>query len=82
MGDRRKLENAAFVLPLFGAILLIPPLANVFNKDLTIFGVPLEVLYLFAIWCILIVATFFLSHRMSETPAASRSDAEKTGDES
>jgi len=66
MGERRKLENAAFVLPLFGALLLIPPLANVFNRDVMIFGVPLEVIYLFGVWTALIGITAFLSQRMGD----------------
>ena len=61
MVERRKLETAAFVLPVFGAFLFVPPLLGVFNVPETIFGIPIVSIYLFAVWIGLIVATFVLS---------------------
>lgn len=85
MPDRRKLENAALAVPVFGAVLMVPPLINVFDVPVTIFGAPLEVVYLFAVWIALIGITAILSRRVKDvSPEGPRgSDAsEKTGDES
>lgn len=85
MPDRRKLENAALVVPVFGAVLMVPPLISVFDVPVTIFGAPLETVYLFAVWVALIGITALLSRRMKDTsledPQGSDS-GEKSGDES
>lgn len=84
MPSRRKLENAAFVLPVFGAALIVPPLINVFNVPMMVGGVPVEVIYLFAVWTLMIGATAWLSRHMGHgtsndgeaqpPPEASRGD--------
>lgn len=66
MPDRRKLENAALALPVFGAILMVPPLIGIFNVSHTVFGIPVPVIYLFSLWISLIGATVFLSSRMND----------------
>ncbi len=64
MTNHRKLENSAFVIAIFGAVLLLPPLITVFNVKLLIFGIPLIIIYLFTVWIMLIIATFFLSKHL------------------
>jgi len=64
MPNRRKLENAAMALLIFGAIMIVPPILSIFNIPTQLFGAPLVVIYLFTIWIILIGATFFLSSRL------------------
>ncbi len=68
MSNRRKIENGALALPIFGAILIVPPLLNVFNVEVLIFGAPLIIIYLFSLWILLIIATFFLSRHLPDNP--------------
>lgn len=62
--ERRKLESAALFLSLLGVLLILPPLAVVFQLERRILGVPLEVIYLFVCWLGLIAAAFWLGHRL------------------
>ena len=64
MASRTRLETAALVLPLFGALLFVPPLLGVFNVPVAIFGVPVVAIYLFSVWLGLIGATALLSHAL------------------
>ena len=62
--DRRKLESAALFLTIFGAMLIMPPLALLFQLERRIFGVPAEVVYLFVVWAGLIAGARWLGHRL------------------
>lgn len=64
MRARRRLENAALILPIFGAVLIVPPLIAVFNAPALVFGVPLAAVYLFAVWGLLIGLTAALGPRL------------------
>ncbi len=64
MRRRRKLEFLAFLLPIGGAILILPPLVLIANASTSIFGFPAIVAYLFAVWLTLIVATYLLQHKL------------------
>ena len=64
MASTRRLETAALVLPIFGAFLIVPPLIGVFNLPVSVFGIPLIAIYLFAVWIGLIGATVVLSRRL------------------
>ena len=59
--DRARRRDAAFVLPLFGVILLLPPFINLFLVDWMPWGIPLEVIYLFAVWIGLVLGAWLLS---------------------
>jgi hypothetical protein len=67
MAGRRRIETAALVLPIFGALLIVPPLIGVFNLPVALFGIPLIAIYLFAVWIGLIGATAMLSRRLGRT---------------
>lgn len=75
MANQRRLETAALVLPVFGALLVIPPLLGVFNVPHAILGIPIVAVYFFAVWIGLIVATAILSRRLG------RGQADRNGDE-
>lgn len=62
----RKARDRALILPAVGAVLFLPPVARIFEIDVRIGGVPLVVIYLFAVWAALIVGAAALSHRLSE----------------
>ncbi len=51
---RRKVRDRSIVLVLVGAVALMPPVAGVSLTDGTLGGVPVPVLYVFAVWAILI----------------------------
>jgi hypothetical protein len=67
--DRRKLQSAALFLTIFGAMLFMPPLVLLFNAATRVLGVPTEVIYLFAVWLALIVATRWFSQRLPHEAA-------------
>lgn len=82
--EHRKKEEAAFIIPIAGALFLLPPLANLFNARSLLFGLPLEVLYLFFIWMLLIAGAVVVSAvmprrllRASERPAAAADAADE-----
>lgn len=52
------------VLTVFGSLLMLPPLVNVFNQSITHFGIPQIVFYLFAVWMLLVVGTALLVRAM------------------
>ena len=58
---RRRRQDAAFVLPAFGVVLLVTPIFGLFTKDISIFGAPLPIIYVFSVWLVLIL----LARRMA-----------------
>ena len=62
--DRRKLESAALFLTIVGALLIMPPLAVVFQIERRVFGLPAEVIYLFIVWLLLILGAWWLGKRL------------------
>ncbi len=73
-----RVRHAAAVLPLLGAFLLLPPLIALFTAPLRVFGMPLIVLYLFAVWAVLIAAAAWLAHRLDSSVSAAADDGEAT----
>lgn len=59
-----RLRDAAALLPLLGTLLLMPPLVTLFAVGIDIAGVPLVVVYLFAVWLGLIVCAALLARRL------------------
>ena len=66
----RKLVSAALFLTLLGSLLLLPPLASVFQLQRRFLGLPVELIYLFACWIVLVGAAFWLSRRLPREPEA------------
>jgi hypothetical protein len=66
--DRRKLPSAALFLTIFGAALFLPPMVLVFNGQSRFLGVPIEVIYLFAVWLGLVAATAILAWALPNAP--------------
>jgi hypothetical protein len=62
------------VLPVFGLFLLMPPLISLFAAPAAFGGVPLIVLYLFAVWAGLIACAALLARRLD--PAATQPQTE------
>jgi hypothetical protein len=66
----RKARDRALALPLAGALLLTPPLGGIFEVEATVWGVPFLLVYLFAVWALLIAGTAALARRLGEAEAA------------
>lgn len=60
----RRWQDAAFVIPAFTVLLLLPPVLNLFTIRRLLFGIPLEVVYLFTIWTMLVISALLLSRRL------------------
>lgn len=61
---RGKLVSAALFLAVGGALLILPPLALLFQLEQRFLGLPAEVIYLFVCWGGLIACAYWLSHRL------------------
>jgi len=61
---RQKIRDRAMVLPLIGLVLLVPPIANIFQLDARVGGLPFTALYLFGVWAALIVGAAILAREL------------------
>ena len=61
-----KSHDRALVLSLVGVLLLVSPLAGIFQLDIKLFGVPFTLIYLFTVWAALIAGTLALSWRLRD----------------
>jgi hypothetical protein len=62
---RQRLRDAATVLPFVATILLMPPLIGIFAAPVAPGGIPLIVLYVFAVWAAVILSAFILARRLT-----------------
>ena len=60
-----KTHHLALLLPLSGLFLLMPPAILAFNLPVALFGVPMIVVYLFAVWALLIIGAVVLARRLA-----------------
>ncbi len=63
---RKKIKDAAFILPLLGAFLLVSPVITVFSTDGSLFGLPLPIVYIFGVWLLLVLAARRMAHLLSD----------------
>jgi hypothetical protein len=77
----RKISDRALILPLVGSLLLLPPLAGLFQLDDRILGIPFTGLYLFAVWAALIVGGAALARRLQHGADWDSRDDERGSDE-
>lgn len=73
-GHLRKRQHAAFMLPVAGFLLIIPPLLTLFGVHRMVFGVPWQTAYLFSVWLAMIVGAALLSHFLPATDAGDETD--------
>ncbi|WP_316014340.1 hypothetical protein [Roseobacter sp. HKCCA0434] len=69
---RRRRYDAAVLLPLLGAITMLPPVIGLFAAPIRIAGVPLIVLWLFGSWLVGILAIWRLSRLLDVPPPPER----------
>ena len=77
-GPSTRARDAARVLPVIGAVLLMPPLLTLFVADISVLGLPLVVVYLFGVWLALIVCAALLAPRL---PPSSEAKSEPEHDQ-
>lgn len=58
---RAEGHDGAFLIPFFGMVLLMPPLLNLFTGGRNIGGIPLDELYLLAVWLLVIAGAGLLA---------------------
>jgi hypothetical protein len=76
----RKVRDRAVVLPLIGAILLLPPIAGIFRLDGTVGGVPATLLCVFVVWALLIAGAAANARRLRDKlDAPTASGGQKDG---
>ena len=77
--NRAAWISVILCLPIVGALLLLPPLAGIFQLDMRIAGVPVTAVYLFGVWAILIIAAYALSRALqnAEHTTAVETDASR-----
>lgn len=72
MDDREpgtpRARDAATILPVLAALLLLPPVILIFARPAAPWGVPLIVIYVFAVWAATILAGFLLARRLKGAP--------------
>lgn len=67
--SNRKARDRAFTLLIVGLVLLVPPVAGIFQIDMHVAGIPFTALYLFIVWGLLIAGAGFLSNKLKEDSA-------------
>ncbi len=75
-----KAPDAAVVLPVFGAILLLPPAISLFAAPVAVWGVPLIVLYVFGVWAGLIGCAALLARRLDSPLSSQPAEPETPAD--
>ena len=78
----RRARAAALLLPLVGLFLLMPPFVTLFGGQARVFGVPLIVFYLFAVWAALTLAAALLARSLplTDSEAGTSADTDPTVD--
>ena len=65
----QRTREAASLLAIVGLFLLMPPVVGLFAAPVSLAGVPLIVLYLFAVWLGLVLAAARLGRALEATSA-------------
>lgn len=61
---RQKARDAILAVTIFGSLLLLPPVLPYFDREISVLGMPLIVVYVFGVWLALIGAAWALSRRL------------------
>jgi O-antigen/teichoic acid export membrane protein len=64
----QRVRDAAWLLPLAGLALLMPPFVTLFTGDADVLGVPRIIVYVFGVWLALIGAAALLARRLRPPP--------------
>ncbi|MGJ3259221.1 MAG: hypothetical protein ACFE0S_06405 [Rhodospirillales bacterium] len=76
---RRKIRDRSIALLLLGVVLLMPPLVRIAQIDTNVFGLPFALVYLFAVWALLVLGAALLARPLRDSektvPPANGDDA-------
>lgn len=61
-----KIRDAVALMVLVGTWLVMPPMLSVVNQPTSLFGIPSLVVYVFAVWAVLIVFTRVMARRAGQ----------------
>lgn len=74
--DPQSVRDAATLLPITAAILLLPPFILVFAAPVLLAGIPLIVVYLFGTWAVIVLCAGLLARHLARTPDVGHSDGD------
>ena len=62
----RKIRDRSLVLVLVGTVLLMPPVAGIFQVNTSVGGIPAPMVFVFVIWALLILCAAVLSKTLNQ----------------
>ncbi len=68
---QRKVRDRSLALLLTGIGVLLPPIAGISLIDVRVLGVPLPLLYVFAVWALLIAGAMLLARPLRDSEQTS-----------
>lgn len=71
--SRRKVRDRSMMLVLIGSAMLMPPLIGVSLVEGTVAGIPVPLIYVFAVWSALIAGSAALARPLRESDEAATS---------
>ena len=63
---QRKVRDRSVVILILGAVLLLPPVGSIALIDATLIGLPVPVIYVFAVWALLIGVAASLARSLDQ----------------
>ena len=78
--DPQGARDAATLLPVTAAILLLPPLILVFTAPVLVAGLPLIVVYVFGVWAGIVLCAWLLARNLARVPDAIDPDGDANGE--
>ena len=72
--DAQSARDAATLLPVAAAVLLLPPFILVFAAPVHVAGIPLIVVYVFGVWATIILCAWLVARRHSQAPDATAAE--------
>jgi hypothetical protein len=73
--DGQGSRDLAVLLPVVAVLLLTPPLIRIFAAPATLGGIPLIVVYIFAVWAAVIVIAFAVARHARQAPGGNPEDS-------
>lgn len=74
--DPQGVRDAATLLPVTAAILLLPPFILVFAAPVLIAGIPLIVVYVFGVWATVVFCAWLLARSLARADTAAGIEGE------
>jgi hypothetical protein len=64
---RRKIRDRSVALLLVGIVFLMPPMVRIGLIDVTVFGLPFALVYLFGVWGFLVIGAALLARPLRDS---------------